>query len=143
MMMKNNVYRQQLPLWTARLISPVHVSDIGSAYSFDGKALWDTGAEVSVISRCVAEACRLKDFLLKGSVRDLTEEKEVKIGVVLVFPGNVRKYVPLSVAVLDDMHRDVDVILGMDIISRGNFSLNRHPEHLEFSFTFGPDFIDA
>ena len=136
-------YVQTFPEWTGRIITPVHVTDLGGEYSFEGKAMWDTGSEISVISDCVARACRLQDFLTGNKLRDMTEEKDVKLGVVLMFPGGVRKYVPLSVAVLDDMNRDVDVILGMDLIARGDFSLKRKGEALQMKFVFGEQFIDA
>ena len=131
------------PEWAGRIITPVHVTDLAREYSFDGKAMWDTSSEISVISDCVAKACRLQDFLLGNKIKDMTEEKEVKLGVVLMFPGGVQKYVPLSVAVLDGMNRDVDVILGMDLIGRGDFSLTRQGEALQMKFVFGERFIDA
>lgn len=136
-------YVHNFPEWAGRIVTPVHVTDIGGEYSFDGKALWDTGSEISVISDCVAKACRLQDFLLGNKIQDMTEAKDVKLGVVLMFPGGIRKYVPLSVAVLDKMNRDVDVILGMDLIGRGDFSLTRKGEALQMKFVFGEQFIDA
>ena len=136
-------YEQAFPEWTGRIVTPVRISDLGGEHTFEGKALWDTGAEVSVISECVAKACRLQDLLTGDQVRDLTETKEVKTGVVLVFPGNVRKFVPLGVAVMGDLNRDVDIILGMDLIGRGDFSLIRKEGMLYMRFVFGEKFVNA
>lgn len=142
-MKRNGEYIQRFPEWSGRIVTPVRVTDIGREHSFEGSALWDTGAEGSVMSRCVAEACRLQDFVSGASIRDMTEEKNAVVGVVLVFPGDVRKFVPLHVAVLDDLNRDVDVIIGMDLICRGDFSLTRKDGMLEMRFVFGEKFMNA
>lgn len=139
----NNIYTKDFPEWTGRIVTPVQVSDLGRRHSFSGTALWDTGAEISVISDCVAKACRLQDFITGNRIQHFEDEREVKLGVVLVFPGDIRKFIPLSVAVLDGANRDVDVVLGMDIIGRGDFSLTRKGETLQMKFVFGDKFIDA
>lgn len=140
---RNVVYKQSYPEFAGRLTSPVKVSDFSGEHSFQGKLLWDTGAEISVISKCVAEACRI-DTIPAGTMRSLVyEPSEMRYGVVLMFPGDIRKFVPMQAAVLNEMYTDIDVILGMDVIGRGDFALIRKEGMLELRFAFGKDFLSA
>ena len=141
--MEKDVFTQTFPIWADRLVSPVRVSDLARNRQFEGRMLWDTGAQMSVISKCVAEACRLKTIPAGTTGTLMSAQEQAWLGVVLVFPGDIRKFVPLRSVVMDDLHTDVDVILGMDVIGRGDFSLKRAGEALQLKFVFGEDFMDA
>ena len=139
----NSKITVRLPLWAGRITTPVKVTDLSRQRSFDGgKALWDTGSQVSIISEDIAKACHLKT-VSDGEGQGITGKAKLKLGVVLIFPGDVRKFIPISADVIDLKDHDIDVILGMDIIGRGDFSILRKDGYLEMTFVFGEDFMDA
>lgn len=132
-------FEQTFPLDAKKIITPVRIEDIGSNRFFEGEALWDTGSERTVIAECVAKTLKL-DTLPFGQVTTHIGEADVQIGAVLVFPGNVRRFVPVISAVMGGEERSCDCIIGMDVIRQGDFSLCRKGDTQLFRFCFGSKF---
>lgn len=127
-----------------KIITPVRIEDMGSTRFFKGLALWDTGAEKSVINASVADALEL-DTLPFGMMVTATGEEKVGVGATLVFPGNVRRFMSLVTMVRlgcqDGGHREYDCVLGMDVISAGGFSVVGDGKGgFVFRFVFGKGF---
>lgn len=97
------------------------------------QAIWDTGANVSVISQRVVEECALKPI-------GVTEVSTVAgIGLCEVYLINV--FLPNDVGfpnitVTKGQIGSVDVLIGMDLINKGDFALTHEGGNTVFSFRY-------
>ncbi len=95
------------------------------------KAIWDTGATNSVINRRVVDQCGLKPigmtevYVVGG--QQLAETFLVNIGL----PNNV---LIRDVEVTGGELRDADMLIGMDIITSGDFSVTNVGGSTVFTF---------
>jgi len=100
-----------------------------SAHSFT--ALWDTGATVSVISQRVVDACGLKPIApvevhgVHGPSMTSAYLVNLRLPSNVLFPGLL-----VTLGVL----RDADVLIGMDIIARGDFAVTNFDSKTTFTF---------
>ncbi len=95
-------------------------------------ALWDTGATNTVISERVVNECGLKPIgMTKVHHAGGTDTTEVFL-VNIILPNNVGiSQLRVSKGVLFD---DVEMLIGMDILNRGDFSLTNKDGKTTFSF---------
>lgn len=126
------------------LATPCHVSQ-----SFDRatgtpdsariqfNALWDTGATKSVITKRLADACGLKPIrairpvLIQG-VDGLEKSAAYVVNIHLPDKITIRE---LTVVLKDPGDVWWDVIVGMDVLSVGNFSIKNVNGKTEWSFS--------
>jgi predicted aspartyl protease len=100
-------------------------------------ALWDTGATKSVITPRVVEACGLKPIrsiksvLLQG-VNGLEKSEAYVVNIYLPDKITAREF---TVLLKDPGDVWWDVIIGMDIISVGDFSIRNVNGKTEWSFS--------
>ena len=95
------------------------------------KALWDTGASKSVISANVVQALNLESFG-KTLVFHADGESMLNLYYVnIVLPNNLGSY---TVKVTEGKLTGMDVLIGMDIISQGDFSITSSKGKTKFSF---------
>ena len=96
------------------------------------RAIWDTGATASVITRKVVEECQLEPI---GMTRVHTASGEYDCNVFLVniaLPGNV---MITQVRVTEgEIFGQCEVLIGMDIISHGDFAFTNKDGKSTFSF---------
>ena len=93
--------------------------------------LWDTGATCSVISKQFAEKIGLVPFK-KGKVFHADGEAIVNVYAINIFLPN---HVAFSfVTVTEGKLNGFDMLIGMDIISKGDFVLSNHDGKTSFSF---------
>lgn len=138
-------------VWTGKwdsiqnqLISPCIVLDIitfatalggqspeGEAHSFSG--LWDTGATHSVISKNVVNVLRLKQEGLIPIVHVNGEDVAPIYHIFLALPNGVG-FPMLNVAATD--LTGFDILIGMDIINRGDFAVSNRNGKTMFSFRY-------
>lgn len=89
------------------------------------RALWDTGTSTTVVTPEVARRLKMKVFTtiglsgLKGSAR-------APVCAAYVLLPNGKTYGPIAVAIHE--LPTVDVLLGMDVISIGTFTIKRKPD---------------
>lgn len=121
------------------IVIPVRIENIGSTRHFEGSALWDTGAARTTIAQCVADTLQL-DTLPFGLMNTPAGSVPCNVGAVLVFPGNVKRFVPVATSVMNGARRACDVIIGMDVIRRGDMILRHEGDSLIFRFDFGKEF---
>lgn len=97
------------------------------------KALWDTGSNTTVISSEIVEKLKLKPngAVVVSGINSLKEEKTYAIHVLLP-TGNIASYVE---AIENDC-LEHDVIIGMDVISKGDFAVTNEGGETYFSFRF-------
>jgi hypothetical protein len=97
------------------------------------EALWDTGAMISVISTQVMRDLKLVPMGTKY-VRGVGGVLTVPIVLIAIeLPRGVLK--KDCTAVVADAAPNIDLIIGMDIITLGDFSLLSGNNHTLFSFT--------
>ena len=95
------------------------------------KAIWDTGAMGSVISTNVVQTLNLKSAG-KAKVFHADGQSIVNTYFVnILLPNNVGFS---SLRVTEGKLNDTDVLIGMDIISRGDFAVTASQGNTKFSF---------
>lgn len=94
-------------------------------------AIWDTGAVGSVISTNVVNALNLKPT---GKTRVLHANGDAIVNTYTVNIFLPNKVAFPSLPVTEGILGDTDVLIGMDIISRGDFSITASQGKTKFSF---------
>ena len=101
-------------------------------------ALWDTGAVTSGISRRAAEALGLEVTqltILSTAAGDVSAVKDVVL-LDLCFDNTI---IPVMAAIVDKIPgTDNDFLIGMDVISYGDFSLRTDHTRSEYIVSFKP-----
>ncbi len=96
------------------------------------KAIWDTGATNSVITQTVVDACQLKATGMAKVHGVLSTDVAETFLVNLLLPNAVQ-VVGVEVT-LGKMAGAADILLGMDIITNGDFSITNVGGETVFSF---------
>ena len=94
-------------------------------------AIWDTGATNSVITQKVIDQCGLKatGMTVVHTAQGSTTTETFLVGIFLP-----NKVVLNEVRVSKGIFRDADVLIGMDIISHGDFAVTNKDGKTVFSF---------
>ncbi|MBU2535232.1 MAG: SEC-C metal-binding domain-containing protein [Chloroflexota bacterium] len=123
------------------LINKVYISEVVTSSSpritrpksaKEYKALWDTGATGSVITRKVVDECGLKP-IGRANVHHAKGTSSTLVYLVSVFLPNNVCFHALRVTE-GDLVGDVEVLIGMDIISRGDFAISNKDGKTTFTF---------
>ncbi len=98
-------------------------------------AIWDTGAEISAISNRIVNELGLKPV---NMARNITAAGEITVYIyaVNIFLPNGINF--LMVPVTGNDLGDADMLIGMDIISQGDFAVTNPGGKTTFSFRFPP-----
>ena len=96
------------------------------------QAIWDTGATLSVITQAVVDACDLKPTGMTH-VASVHGEQDVETYLVnIALPNQVMVTgVTVTKGILKG---DVHILIGMDVISGGDFAVTNHDGFTQFSF---------
>lgn len=119
-----------------QIISNIYISDSLKESNINNslkcKGLWDTGATQTVISRDIVKKLNLQAFS-KTVISGVNGFSETTSHVVDVWLSE--NFVIRRVNVFKgQLVSGIDVLIGMDIISRGNFSLTNINGRTIFSF---------
>jgi hypothetical protein len=121
-----------------RIITPVYLYGVSAPAPKDTvtNALWDTGAAISVITPRIQQELELVQIGTKH-IRGVTGIQKVPIVLLtLELPNDLLRQ-NIEVAVCN-FSNDVGMIIGMDIITLGDFALLHGNNHTAFSFTIQP-----
>ncbi len=134
-MMPDGVYRVKISN-TRRIVTPVRVLNIASGGEKVVSGLWDTGAEVSAVSRRLC--CEL-NFPVNQQlvVNGFAGKMETKAVIAMTFPGDDEYAVVVQAVEAECIYEGIDFVIGMDIIEKGEFSLSREDGNLMLTFKFG------
>lgn len=113
-------------------VRPVNSSDMG----MDVKALWDTGADRSMISRDLARTLGLVPhrYINSHTTNGVVRCPTYQISIMLPNGAGLPK-----LSVVEGDFDDHDIIVGMDLITLHDFSLTHNKEgELIFSIVFPP-----
>lgn len=103
-------------------------------------SVWDTGAQFSVMSASLAD--KLKINRRPGGLMDGVGQTVVsEVACAIAFPGNMDWYTYVHPRVVPKIAIGVDFIIGLDIITMGDFSLTRTREGLLMEFVFNEDYF--
>ena len=94
-------------------------------------AVWDTGATNTLISSKVVMELGITPYGKSGfsSANDIVEANVYEIHLAIPPAGVV-----CNVLAMEKDDEDYDVVIGMDVISKGDFVLTNHDGHSTFSF---------
>jgi hypothetical protein len=132
-------FKQEYPTLSFRLITDVQIFDITTGPLKNGikvKALWDTGATGSVITPEVSKRLQLVPInrVKVTGVNNTSMADVVKISIGL--PNRVM--VQEVNAMVCDLNQNIDMLIGMDIILNGDFSISNAGGKTLFTFAIPP-----
>ena len=139
----HNSFRYRYPVIVKEIITEVKVDiplflKTDKEHSFkEFRALWDTGATNSVITQKVVDLLNLiptgKAHVLAVHNIEIVDTYIIDI----VLPNKV--YFPnVTVSFGKLLGSDIDIIIGMDIISAGDFALSNANNKTTFSYCYPP-----
>ena len=102
-----------------------------SNYYYTNQAAWDTGAEITMVSRRVVDALHLKP-ISKTTIMGIGGDEEVEVFQIHVGLPNGFLYEDLIVYCGDI--DDYDILIGMDLISLSDFFLTNIEGNTRFCF---------
>lgn len=97
------------------------------------KAMWDTGANITCISRAVLERLELKpigEAIVNTPAGETIVEKYI-IDIKLQNNVTIKDVVVLATEI---GQQGIDLLIGMDIISTGDFSISNYDGKTQFTF---------
>jgi hypothetical protein len=121
-----------------RIVTPVKLFSIpfNASLSLSTDALWDTGASMSAITPEIQNKLKVKPVDIK-TITGIHSTQEVNVVfITLELPNSVIKK-NIKVAVCN-ITSNVGMILGMDIISLGDFALSNGNNQTLISFAAPP-----
>lgn len=117
------------------IITDVKVKNGMTDQQLSTKGLWDTGAQNSAITKKAAQKLGLVG-LQKVNIRGVHGVKEVDVFFIEIFLNNENITVPCRVTECDELSNDgsVDLLLGMNVISNGDFVISNHAGNTVMTF---------
>lgn len=100
-----------------------------------GKGLWDTGASFSCISRKVATALELVPTGFTNILTPSGSTVKPTYAITVDLPEYVT-FETIKVCESEIGNQGIEMLIGMDIISKGNFSISNFQGKTIFSYAF-------
>jgi predicted aspartyl protease len=125
-----------------KLITPAEAIGISSkkpGQKITVRALWDTGAECSVISPEVSQALGLIPIGATRIAGVNNTSPAGKVKITLVLPNRIR--IPNLTVLVCTLIPGADMLIGMDIMMRGDFLISNGGGETLFSFVI-PSFSE-
>ena len=132
-------FKKEYSALSLRLTTEAEIFDIKANSTRKGNtvtALWDTGATISAITPAVAQNLSLVPInrVRVNGVNNISLADVVKISIVLTNQIVIQE---INVVVCN-LITGVDMLIGMDIIQRGDFSISNGNGKTLFSFAIPP-----
>lgn len=124
------------------VVTPIRLINTVSQSEVIINAVWDTGTQTSVISRHISHTLNLPH--LKRPKKDLQGISGIissRAVLSIAMPGDVAWATIVEADEVEQIPKGYAFIIGMDIISRGVFTLAMVGGRMQLSFTFGPKFF--
>lgn len=96
-------------------------------------AMWDTGATNCLISRKLIEALHLEP-IGQCNLSDASSEEDEVADVYLVHLGLPTGHIVRNVQAAFTPSRDYDFVIGMDVITQGDFAITNKDNQTVFSY---------
>jgi len=130
-------FKNEYPHLSLKLTTEVEIYDVSqSSNKIKVKALWDTGAMLSAITPEIAQSLNLVPFnrVRVNGINNISMADMVKVSIKL--PNLVE--VKNSNVTVCNLVKDVDLLIGMDIIQLGDFSISNGAGKTLFTFAMPP-----
>ena len=111
------------------------ISISNGSSSITGTALWDTGATISCVSEVVAQQLNLVPTGMMN-IQTPSSTKAVKTYLVNVGLPNHLNVNDVQVCETDIGKQGIEMLIGMDIITLGDFSVSNFNNNTVFTFRF-------
>lgn len=136
-------YTARFPIYRERIASLVNISSMrdGAHRAIPFKCLWDTGASITLVSSHVADALKLDVLDETVKVRSALGAKaeiDVRVAYLHIVLGAIPLELKVGVVDKPSSDADIDVLLGMDLISQGSFAISYDGGQMLFSFCYPP-----
>lgn len=117
------------------IVTDVKIKNSIDNQSISTKGLWDTGAQNSAITKKAAQSLGLV-ALKKANIRGVHGIQEVNVYFIEIFLSNENITVPCLVSECDELSNDgsVDLLLGMNVISKGDFVISNYSGNTTMTF---------
>lgn len=124
-------YKKEYPTLVEDIITECDIYSIDGRKFHTDRALWDTGADTTIISSRLVRQLQLQPYRL-GGISGIGGATDANIYLVHV-------HVPTgdfitSVEVMESDFEDIDVLIGMDIIIFGDFLITNKDSKTTFQF---------
>ena len=118
-----------------RIITPVEVKNSITGISFDTNGIWDTGATASVVTKSTAAKLGLIP-VGQTLVLGVHGKKRVNVYDITLTLNNRDITLRTLVTECDELSADnsVGVLIGMNVITKGDFAITNHEGHTVMSF---------
>lgn len=132
----HNAFSMEYPTIVSRIITPIEVDESCMTRQRDANFItvdgfWDTGANCSVIQPEVAKKLNLIPFG-KTKVSGVNSHSDADVYLVdLILPDNMQI---LNVGVVASTFMGGDILIGMDIIQKGDFCISNGKGNTTFSY---------
>ena len=130
-------FKSEYPSLSLRLITEAEIYDVSlSQKTIKVRALWDTGAMLSSITPEIAQSLNLVPFnrVKVNGINNTSMADMVKISIKLPNLFEVKN----SNVTVCNLVKDVDLLIGMDIILLGDFSISNGEGKTLFTFAIPP-----
>ena len=125
------VYTKTFDGLTDVILTGCDICSVSGNRCHSDEAMWDTGSQFTFLSNRIIEALQLKPTGRMG-LSGINGESEADVYTVhVVLPSGDAV---INVEALGSDYSDYDVIIGMDIITLGEFHFDKVDEHSVFSF---------
>lgn len=118
-----------------KLISAIHIEDPFTGKSISVSGIWDTGATRSVITKKTAHALGLIS-VGQRTVRGVHGLRSVNVYLATIHLAGTDIEITEQVTECDELSNDgsVGALLGMNIISTGDFAVSNYRGRTKFTF---------
>ena len=124
------------------IVTPVKIMNIFNEREKVVDAVWDTGATFSAVTKRVVDELDLP-VMYNGETKGITGTVIGVTRMALTFPGNKRYATWTEMNELNDLPGRYDVLIGLDVIRRGDMHLTHEQDGVWFEFVFDTTrFID-
>ena len=130
-------FKSEYPNLSLRLVTEVEIYDVSqSPQKMKARSLWDTGAMLSAITPEIVQSLNLVPFnrVKVNGINNTSMADMVKVSIKL--PNLVE--VKNSNVTVCNLVKDVDLLIGMDIIQLGDFSISNGEGKTLFTFAMPP-----
>lgn len=93
--------------------------------------MWDTGATNTLISPKIIQALNLKSF---GKSSISSANGIIETNSYLIHVGLPSGSIITNILALENDNEDYEIVIGMDIITQGDFAFSNKDGHSTFSF---------
>jgi len=130
-------FKREYPQLSLKLVTEAEIYDVSqSSQILKVRALWDTGAMLSAITPETAKSLNLIPFdrIKVNGINNKSMADLVKISIKL--PNTVE--VKNTNVTICNLVKDIDLLIGMDIIQLGDFSISNGEGKTLFTFAMPP-----